>query len=105
MAKNVVGNPWVFDAANQNEGVANAAESTPPVFNVAPIYVKHFVVYGGATGGTVKIDNDTVPTRSIVPATEIAADAETVIPIESYVDGVYITTLDSGLTVYCHHGQ
>lgn len=105
MAKDVTSNPWVFDGADQFEGAANAGESTAPVFGSIPIYVKHFIVYGGATGGTVQIDTDTVPTRSIVPSTEIAADAETILPIEAYVDGVYITILDAGLTVYCHHGQ
>jgi hypothetical protein len=103
MAKDITGNPWVFDTATESEGFANRNESTAPNITTN-IFINRIKVDTG-DGGDVAIDNDATPTRRIIKADSTPANDTLEWPIGHYVDGIYITTLPTNATITVWHGM
>ena len=102
MAK-VTGPDFVlFDAATQYEGWNFRDNATPGVFT-EKFYVKDIIAYGGASGGTLAL-HESSGGRKVLDTIELAANEEQAFPVNRWVDGLYVTTLDSGVTVQANLG-
>jgi hypothetical protein len=106
MAKEITGQPWVFNAAGEFEGYANNAELdgnlNGPHFPTR-IFVQRFKIDTGA-GGDVLI-NDSNGGNEILKADSTPANDTLEWPINSWVKGLYIQTLPANATIQVWHGK
>lgn len=99
MAKSVTTGVLKFDAADQYEGFANAAEATPPIYAESPIPVQTILIESGATGGAYEVrpsDDSAVTLTGIIT---LGANSSAEIVIGDYVAGVYIEAFGSDGTI------
>lgn len=95
MAKDVTSGVLKFDAADQYEGVGNAAEATAPIYNKTPIFVQSIFIESGATGGSYDV-RDTNGGRALSGIVTLGANATSgEIVIGDYVSGVYVESFGS----------
>jgi len=108
MAKDVKGQPWSFDAIDQGEGFGPNKDAVSVAFTIKP-YVARVKVATG-TGGVLTIlsrknvsagsnDRYTVLSAPALPAGDFFD-----FPINQRVDGVYISAIPTGGTVFVYHG-
>lgn len=112
MAKQVVGDTIRFDAEGQGEGYGPALDGVSVVYNV-PLYVRHIKVNSGAGGDLTinsrKISGDADPTEfplcdqrkryEVLFLDDMDANEPYMIPMEKYVDGLYIEDLQTNMVV------
>jgi hypothetical protein len=101
MPKDVTGSIWIFDTAGQNEGEANAAESTAPNFNTR-LFITMIRVDTG-DGGNFLL-NESNGGRRIVKLDNTPADDTLWVPINRWVAGIYVQTLPANASVEVLHG-
>lgn len=99
MAKDVTGNPWKFDAATQAEGLDNSG-----VFD-HPIYVKTIAVSTVDHTGDSTVDIHDASGGRLLWTVEMSTNDREQYVIDDFVQGIYITTLPSGATVFVNHGK
>jgi hypothetical protein len=104
MAKEITGNPWVFDTATEGEGYGPNADSVSVNFNTW-IYIKRIKVYTGTSGGDVQVDDRKTSGREILFLDNTFANDSIECPMGIAVKGVYIKTLPTAAKVYVYHGK
>jgi len=104
VAKDVTGNPWIFDAETQAEGYANDAAGAT-VNNKGLIFIKEIKVYTGTAGGDVLI-HDAAGGREILFLDSTSANTTISCPFGNgfWAKGIYITDLQTAAKVYVYHG-
>jgi hypothetical protein len=86
MAKVIGTNVIEFDAATQTEGLGSGGQFEHPLF------VEKLILVTGGTGGTIEI-HDASGGTSITGPVVMAANDREVIPLGTFVKGLYVTTL------------
>jgi len=104
VAKDVTGNPWIFDAETQAEGYA-PYEAGETVNTRTPIFVKEIKVYTGTAGGDVQI-HDESGGREVLFLDSTPANTTISVPFGNgvWLKGIYITDLQTAAKVYVYHG-
>lgn len=102
MAKDVTKAVWVFDTANDAEGIANKDETTTPVFDNVPLYIDHIRVDTGDGGNFLLNESD--GGDEIVKLDGTPANDSIPVRIGRYVRGVFLQTVQTNMTVAIHHG-
>lgn len=104
MAKDVTGNPWKFDAADQYEGFRpEQEEATAPVFNNKP-FVDFILIESAGTGGSYDV-RDGDGGRAISGIITLGANTQFQVNVGKYVEGIYIETFGSDGQILVYHGQ
>lgn len=98
MAKDVTGQPWIFDATTQAEGVDNGG-----VFDI-PIFVDHVVCKSNGTAGAFTV-LEASGGAQIFDVDTTETDGEKVVPIGKYIKGFYVSALPSSGKIYVYHGE
>jgi len=96
MAKDVTGQPWIFDATTQAEGVGNSG-----VFQ-HPIYIQRVKIDTG-NGGDVLVLSASGG-KTIIKADNTPADDTLEWPIGAFVRGFYVSTLPTNAQLHVFHG-
>jgi hypothetical protein len=108
MAKDVTGNPWLFDAATQGEGFGPNKDSISVVFTTKP-YIDRIKVDTGDGGNVLIRSRSAAGTGDhsridILKADSTPANDTLEWPIKHRVDGIYIVTLPANATIKVWHG-
>ena len=99
MAKDVSGHVWTFDAATQGEGFGPNLDSIS--VNITSKFYVHALKVDTGDGGDVLVESREGTTGdatihvkyTVVKLDSTPANDTLWVPIEAYVDGLYVTTL------------
>ena len=104
MAKDVTRNPWIFDAAGDTEGVANAADSSQtPNFDGITIWVEQIKLDTGDGGDFLLSESDSG--KRILKLDNTPANDTLWVPMHVRVRGVFVSTLATNATLEIYHGD
>lgn len=110
MPKNVIGNPWRFDAIGQGEGPAPAEDGIAVTFRER-FYISH-IITGGLSGAVLITSRPTAGAANrkqadkytILETISSAVPFTAVYPINATVDGIHIDIIAPGGFVLVYHG-
>ena len=95
MAKTTTGNPWIFTAAADAEGVGNSGDFAHPV------YVDHFAFITGDADDDIEILTKSGGDRLALVISPTASD-EIWWDVKHFVKGIYINQLPTNGEVHIH---
>jgi len=102
MAKDVTGNPWIFDAENQGEGLESTA--TGRIFDTINPYIRRIRCVTAGTSGSWEV-RDTSATGRIIVAGALLdpTSSESVDVLDN--TSIFISDLPTSAKIYVHHGD
>jgi len=101
MAKDVTSSVWIFDTANDAEGIANVG-AAGVVFDNVPIYIQYINLDTG-DGGNILV-NESSGGKRILKADGTSSNDAIQFPINRYVRGVFLETITANGSIEIAHG-